>query len=82
MNLCNAICKPTKAFCAVVAAAVCNFNQSELHANISVCLLPLSLSLCLLPVSLSISICILPINFVAVVASLYSRAGFGDFMSS
>lgn len=81
MNLCNAICKPTKAFCAVAGAAVCNFNQSELHANISVCLPSPSLSL---PVSLSlcISICILPINFVAVVASPYGRACFGDFMSS
>lgn len=49
MNLCNAICKPTKAFCAVAAAAVCNFNQSELHANISVCLPSPSLIACLAP---------------------------------
>lgn len=49
--------------------------------QIFLCVSPLPLSL---PVSLSlsISICILPINFVAVVATLYGRAGFGDFMSS
>lgn len=47
--------------------------------QIFLCVSPLSLPVSL---SLSISICILPINFVAVVASLYGRAGFGDFMSS
>lgn len=47
--------------------------------QIFLCISPLSLCLSR---SLSISICILPINFVAVVGSPYGRAGFGDFMSS